>query len=425
LLTAELAQVRRRGERLLLKSLTADERLRALALAESYLGLARGHLGQQRGALLEAFRQVPVAARDRRLGAGLAKLVLDRCHFEPASAVDAPALRAELFSRATTRRRELPSGEAFDRDALVAEVAAAQGLEPAALEQGLYSDLPEAHHLRVVEPGSSATLLAAYEASGVAAVLLRATRVRARVCNAAPAAFRHLFRKLKFLRLLHRIEALPVDKSGKSGKDGLAPGYEITIDGPFSLFESVSKYGLQLALAYPAIAACGRWALEAEVRWGKERRALTFTASGQAAQADGPEPIPLPDEVGALLEELQELAAAQPDGGRWQVGLSHRIIDLPGAGIIVPDLELTDAAGTTVAIEVLGFWSREAVWRRVELAERGLPVPMVFVVGKQLRVSEQALPEELPAALYVYNRRIGARALLERAETVTGRLPRR
>ena len=96
--------------------------------------------------------------------------------------------------------------------------------------------------------------------------------------------------------------------------------------------------------------------------------------------------------MGALLEELQELAAR---AGRWRVGVSQRIIDLPGAGIIVPDLELTDAAGVTVAIEVLGFWSREAVWRRVELAEQGLPVPIVFVVGKQLRVSEQALPEHL------------------------------
>jgi uncharacterized protein len=412
LLTADLAQVRRRGDRLLLRALTGDERIRALALAEAYLGLARAHLGSERGALMEALRQVPLSARERRLGAGLLKLVLDRCHFEAASTIDAPALRADLFARATTRRRELPIGSELDRTAMVAEVAAVHDLEPAALEKALYSDLPEAHQLREVEPGSAAGLVAGYEASGVAAVLLRATRVTAHVRNAAPASFRYLFRKLKFLRLLHRIEPLPADKTGA------VSGYEITIDGPFSLFESVSKYGLQLALAYPAIAACGRWSLEAEVRWGKERQPLTFGASGQAPEAGGPEPVPLPEEVGALLEELQELVGAQ---GRWRVGVSQRILDLPGAGIVVPDLELTDASGTVVAVEVLGFWSREAVWRRVELAERGLPVPIVFVVGKQLRVSEQALPDSLPAALYVYNRRIRARALLDRVETVAGR----
>jgi predicted nuclease of restriction endonuclease-like RecB superfamily len=414
LLTADLAQVRRRGDRLLLKTLDPDERIRALALADSYLGLARAHLGRARGALLEALREVPVSARDRRLGAGLCKLVLDRCAFDSATEVDAPALRAELFARATTRRRELPSGDAFDRAALVAEVAAVRGLAPEALEQGLYSDLPEAHRLREVEAGGASALVDAYQASGVAAVLLRATRVRARVQNAAPAAFRYLFRKLKFLRLLHRIEALPPDAKGAGA------GYEITIDGPFSLFESVSKYGLQLALAYPAIASCGRWSLEAEVRWGKERRALTFAARGQAEEAAGPEAVPLPEEVGALLEELQETLPAE---GRWRVAVSQRIVDLPGAGMVVPDLELTDTrSGVAVSVEVLGFWSREAVWRRVELAERGLPLPIVFVVGKQLRVSEQALPDTLPAALYVYSRRIGVKALLERVETVAARL---
>ncbi len=413
MLTADLAQVRRRGDRLLLKALAPDERIRALALADSYLGLARAHLGRERGPLLEALRAVPVPARDRRLGAGLQKLVLDRCHFDAATELDAPALRADLFTRATARRREVPSGETFDRGALLAEVAAARGLDPPALEQALYADLPEAHRLREVEAGSAAGLLATYEASGVAAVLLRATQVRAQVRNAPPAAFRYLFRKLKFLRLLHRIEALPPDRTGAS------PGYQVTIDGPFSLFESVSKYGLQLALAYPAIASCGRWSLEADVRWGKERRPLTFAASGQAPATEGPEPVPLPEEVGALLEELQETL---PADGRWRVGVSQRIVDLPGAGIVVPDLELTDTrSGVAVAVEVLGFWSRDAVWRRVELAERGLPLPIVFVVGKQLRVSEQALPETLPAALYVYSRRIGARALLERIETVAGR----
>jgi hypothetical protein len=74
-----------------------------------------------------------------------------------------------------------------------------------------------------------------------------------------------------------------------------------------------------------------------------------------------------------------------------------------------------------VFVEVLGFWSRDAVWRRIELCERGLPVPLVLAVSKHLRVSEAALPEELPAALYVYARSLNARALLERVERVATR----
>jgi predicted nuclease of restriction endonuclease-like RecB superfamily len=281
-------------------------------------------------------------------------------------------------------------------------------------EQALYSDLPEAHRLRAVGPGDAGALVAAYEAGGVAAVLLRATRVQVRVQQAAPMAFRALFRKLKFLRLLCKIEPLPAGPKATS-----SPGYEITIDGPFSLFESVSKYGLALALAYPAIAACGKWSLEADVRWGKERRPLLFAASGRAPDADADEPVPMSDEVSDLLAQLERLCETD---GRWRVRTAQQIIEVPGAGSIVPDLELVEArTGVSVLVEVLGYWSREAVWRRVELAEKGLPSPIVFVASKHLRVSEEALPDTVPAALYIYNRRIAARSLLERAETVAAR----
>ena len=63
----------------------------------------------------------------------------------------------------------------------------------------------------------------------------------------------------------------------------------------------------------------------------------------------------------------------------------------------------------------MGFWSRDAVWRRIELAQKGLPDPVIFAVCKHLRVSEAALPEQASAALYVYAHKLSARALLERA----------
>jgi hypothetical protein len=50
----------------------------------------------------------------------------------------------------------------------------------------------------------------------------------------------------------------------------------------------------------------------------------------------------------------------------------------------------------------LGYWSRDAVWRRVEMAQRGLPAPVLFAVSSRLRVSEAVLDESEHAALYVY-----------------------
>jgi predicted nuclease of restriction endonuclease-like RecB superfamily len=239
-------------------------------------------------------------------------------------------------------------------------------------------------------------------------VLLRAVKVTA-VVRAAPALFRLLFRRLKFLRLLYRIERLP------EGKRGAPAGYQIEIDGPFALFESVTKYGLQLALAFPVLAACEQWSLDAEVRWGREARPLHFRLQGRAPASALPEEA-LPDDVAALLEQLRALSTP------WRARVSDAVLDLPGVGLCIPDLELTHAErGQTVYLEVLGFWSRAAVWKRIELVEGGLPHPLVFAVSKHLRVSEEALGPDAPAALYVYSRAMNARAVLERVERAAAR----
>ena len=55
------------------------------------------------------------------------------------------------------------------------------------------------------------------------------------------------------------------------------------------------------------------------------------------------------------------------------------------------------------------------------MVEAGLPHPIVFAVSKHLRVSEEVLGSDTPAALYVYARTMKARAVLERVEAVAGR----
>jgi uncharacterized protein len=196
-------------------------------------------------------------------------------------------------------------------------------------------------------------------------------------------------------------------------------GYRLEIDGPFSLFESVTKYGLQLALALPAIRECDEWMLEADLRWGKDRAPLQLRLDGRAttATADDKAAPRLADEVAKLLDDLAALETP------WRVTPSRDILALPGAGLCVPDLVFTHAdSGECVYLEVLGFWSRPAVWRRVELVERGLPQRILFAVSQRLRVSEEALGDDVPGALFVYKRVLSARAILERVELLANRV---
>ena len=402
-----------------LVSLDRRARERALELCESLLAAARAHIGRTRDELEETWSAVEAAPRDRRLLDALRKLVEDRCVFDSDEALDPEELRRELFTRSAAARRDLV--QHFDRAQLVSQLAAERGLALEALERGLYADLRGAQLLRAVRPVDPRALVESFDVAQAQAVLLRAVRVVCDVRCASAGAYRALFHRLKFLRLLYAIER----------QEG---GYRLTIDGPYSLFESATRYGLQLAMALPALAACDAFALEAEVRWGRERERLAFRFSGESAPQVAPPAgevddggprtsrppraageVRLPDEVAALKAAVAELE------GPWRATPSTKILDLPGVGLCVPDLELRRAGAPTVYLEVLGFWSRDAVWRRVELVERGLRERILFAVSQHLRVSEQALGDDLPGALYVYKRVMNARAVLDRADRLVER----
>jgi predicted nuclease of restriction endonuclease-like RecB superfamily len=73
-----------------------------------------------------------------------------------------------------------------------------------------------------------------------------------------------------------------------------------------------------------------------------------------------------------------------------------------------------------VYLELMGYWSRDAVFRRVELVERGLEERIVFALSSKLRVSEQVLDSE-HAALYVFRGKPSARAVEQKLNEVARR----
>jgi predicted nuclease of restriction endonuclease-like RecB superfamily len=399
-LTADLVNARRRDRELRLIALDAAARARAQVLAADLVATAALHVGRTRDELVAALSAIDVGPREHRLRDGLAKLVEDRCEFHEHEGVAPELIRRSLFKRASAARAGLAPGARFDRDATVAHVAGEHGLSSAAIERALFADLRGAHVLVAFDQPSAGALVADYERAQAQAVLLRAVKVTVDVRCASPGVLRALFRRLKFLRLLHTI----------TRTDG---GHRIVIDGPFSLFESVTKYGLQLALVLPALEACDTWRLEAELRWGKERAPLVFRLAG-AASARRLDTAPLPDEVQLLLRNFVAL------GTEWQASANTEILQLPGVGLSVPDLVFErrreGAVHDRIYLEVMGYWSRAAVWKRVELVQAGLAERILFAVSSRLRVSEDVLEGNLPGALYVYKRAMNARSIAERLD---------
>ena len=400
MLTTDLVRVRRRAGRIETPPLRAAEKQRLLGVAERYVAAARAGVGDTRAAFAAACDDVPHHPTDYRLVRGLRKLVEDRCDFQARDDVDPPALRRTVFGRAAAVRRALDDAGRFDPDPVVAAAAAELDLPAGGVRDALFADLKENHVLTRFDAVAGPALVAAYETAQKQAVLLRAVRVVVTLQRPDPRGLRLFFRRLKFHRLLYVATRLP-DSACR-----------IEIDGPFSLFRSVTTYGLQLALLLPILDACGPgWELDADVLWGPQRQPATYRLEGEPAANPVREDAGLPDEVARLRDRFRQMETP------WTVEVAHELLDLPGVGLCVPDLAFTHRdTGHRVYFEVLGYWSREAVWRRVDLVEAGLPQPIFFAVSSRLRVSEEVLDEELPGRLYVYKGAMSARAVEERLD---------
>jgi predicted nuclease of restriction endonuclease-like RecB superfamily len=397
-LTADLVRARRQGSELLVTPLSPKLRPRALELAASLLDLAEACVGATRADLEEAFAQLEVRGSEHKLASGLRKLVEDRIEFEQASELEPRTLRAELFAAAAQERKQLAASDSWQREAFLAREAARRELTPEALLRALYADLRAAQVLLGLDKPSPEQLVDGYDLAQKQAVLLRATQLVANVRCGDAYAYRELFRKLKFFRLLHSIEARA---------DG---GYRIVIDGPFNLFSASTKYGLSLALSLPALLACDEYSITASLRWGKERTPMTFRIEGKGRSGRS-EAAPLPDEVETLLSRFAALDSS------WQAEAAADILEVPGVGLCVPDVRfLHRQTGELAYLEVLGYWSREAVFRRVDLVTRGLAARVLFAVSSRLRVSEEVLGDELPSRLYVYKGALSAKELLRRLD---------
>jgi len=399
-LTVDLVNARRRGSELRLVPLDEASRPRAVTLAARLVGIVRAHVGRTHEELSAALEAVDVDAGDYRLKDGLAKLLEDRCELEPPDGPEPEDLRRDVFTRASALRASLDAGGKLDRAAVLAEVAAERGTPVEVVERGLFADLRGAQVVSKFDALGPETLVTTYERAQAQAVLLRAVKVTVDIGRTSAGATRALFRRLKFLQLLHVITRTDA-------------GYRVVIDGPFSLFESVTRYGHRLAMVLPVLEGCESWKLEADVRWGKDKRPLLFRLQGGAASAATEDP-PLPDEVRALVKAFASLETP------WRASASTTILELPGVGLTVPDVVFekrgADGAMRRVYLEVMGYWSRAAVWQRVELVQAGLAETVVFAVSSRLRVSEEVLDAELPSALYVYKGTMSARAIAERLE---------
>lgn len=395
MLTSDLVRASLRKGKLTPRYLAEKDRERLRGVAEALIHAYAGMVGASKGELDEAAARIPHGTRDRPIVLGLRKLCEDRLELAQESELDPARAREVVFTISAAQHRE-PAP--FDRERALAAAAAELGCDVATLERALFADLKDAQVVRSFTPIDVDELFARYDLSLAQATLLRATRLVVRFRESRPAVLRALFRSARFHGLLYVV---------RPQADG---SFVLELDGPFSLFEAVQKYGLKLAVFLPALLALESFALEASLLWGASRAAATFTlsnADGLVAAPDEPPPRP---ELEALVAAFEKL------GSPWSAAPTDRILVARDGSAIVPDLVFEHAGtGEQVFLELFGFWSRASVFRRIEQIRAGLPARLILVAGKQLRVSEELLEEgEHGSSLYLFKTAISAKEVLAR-----------
>jgi uncharacterized protein len=371
---------------------------RLLELFRADPGRTRGELEEE---LREAFGDTPAYLVHQ----GLAKLLEDRCEFEVASGHPPEQLREAVFRAAAARRQARPEAAArgFDRSAVLAEVSAGLGLSPEQVEQGLFADLKSEQRLVRFKDITAERLLQRYNVALAQAILLRSVGVTVHVRGEPPQRFRQLFRLVKFHRLVCEVE--------KSGPNA----YTLRLDGPLSLFTATQKYGLQLALFLPAVLQCRDFDLQAELRWGPERRHKVFALSSRDGLVS-----PAPDSgmyVPPELAMFAELFRSKVDD--WELREETGVYPL-GGGFWVPDFRLVHkASGKAVLLEVLGFWRKAGVERHLERLRQHAREPFLLAVSDQLHVEDAEL-EGLPGGVYRFRQMPLADEVARRAAEVLG-----
>ncbi len=416
MLTSDLLRVRRKGGRVVPRYLRGAEAELGKTLAQDFVRILSASIGLSRDEIEAALDAVPVPAETRLVGEGLRKVLDGQCTWSVATGVDPEEIRREVFLAAAKAHRALDVRSEFDRDAVLAELAPRLGKTPDEIDAALYADLRENERLEAFRPIGPDALLERYDLGLAQAVLLKATHVVVRVAGETPDRYRRLFRAARFHGLIHVVEGSPDE------------GYRITLDGPWSLFDAVQKYGLRLAMFLPQVLAIRDFHVRAELAWGKARS--TLGGSARTSQATPPNPrthaVLEITPADGLVSHIAEHTSTGPDletfkqaferlGSEWIVSDNDRIFALPGEIACVPDLVFrSETTGEEVFLEAFGFWSRKAVWQRVELVRKGFFARIILAVGKQLRVSEEVLGEDEAGEIYVYRATMSPRAVLER-----------
>jgi len=349
-----------------------------LAIAAEILDRLRDGVGRSRRELERELGELEElaleAGLDLRVARAMAALALRASVFEPVKApVDPVRARLEVFEEACRSFGVAVSEE--ERRAVLERAAARLGCRVEDLEAVLAEYQDEV--LSKPPDMSAEDLVKEYNLAEVQTLLFKALKLDARFV-ADGATTKRLLRAVKALGLLYVAE--------KAGE-----GVRLTIDGPASLLRQTRRYGTRLAKLIPHVMLADRWAIEADIA-GRVRTLKFELADARShlfpRRSVEVEPLFDSEVEREFFKSLSRLAPG------WKVEREPEPL-VAGNRILIPDFSVS-CGGRKVYIEIVGFWTKEYLERKLEKLRELKGVAMIVAVDEELACSSvKDLPHEV------------------------------
>lgn len=314
---------------------------------------------------------------DYRFARGLAHLLYRRTHFsKPEAAIDPIKARLEIFKIASEKFGGFTLNEE-ERAKVFASAASKLGVS---VEELISSFTAVYEELQIVEgfnAPSPIELLKIYNLSLAQTLLFKALDLTAEV-EISGAEMKILLFNVKRLGLMYLAEKTP-------------RGIRLYIDGPASIVKQTERYGTRLAKLLPYITCARRWSIRARVK----RRGVIykFQLDDRYSRFFPRSKLEL-EEYDSRLERVFHRRFITL-GSEWKIYREPEPL-IAGRHVFIPDF-VFEKNGVKVYFEIMGFWTREYLERKLEKLRSLEEVKMILAVNSELACSSDisSLPFEV------------------------------
>ncbi len=391
---------RHNGEEIIPKRLKIDDQ--QMSLARELINYFQAAVGKTQGELERQLADFEGDTTDYRVKRGLAYILKSSfCTFEVVSPLEPPMLRERVF---TLSAKSVPSRESTQQtlsqvaDELTRELE--REVLPAQVHTGLYADLAENKILTVFDAPTPQDLLNRYNLSQVQGVFYKASQLVLNAHRNVPGEYKLLFRYLKLFQLMAYIEG------------DADHGFTITIDGPTSLFNPSTRYGLAIAKMIPALLHVTKWSLAATLKnrdtYTNTWRTGRFTLNSECGLVSHYSPGKPYD---SMLEAsfADKWDALKSD---WFLEREVDLIPIPGS-VMIPDFRLVHPDGRSYLLEIVGYWRPEYLQKKFSQVRRAGCDNLILAISERLNLEKAGVKlNDVPARIIWFKDKLLPKAVL-------------